>query len=261
MKSVKYLFVVAFLIALYVFGGGPDKKTVTTKPIPANEQPQVVEVQPVPKDGPLVWPPATTEQVSLAADPMADNYLVMLDISGSMGGLVCNGNERKISAAKRAVKIFQERLDASDNVGLYSFSDRIAEVLPIGRHDVEAFGQKVDALRPGGGTPLRQALIKSEELLREIAQAQGGYGSYNLILITDGQSSDGLPGGQAEAIAKATAITIHAVGFCTGKDHSLNIPGYTKFSTAENADQLVESLSRTVQAEQDIFDLSDFDPS
>lgn len=261
MTSTKYFLVVAFLIAIYIFSDSQDNVPGRGQTPSSATEAGTADAGTKPADGPVIWPPSPTYQVSLADNPLADNYLIMLDISGSMTDLVCHGKETKINAAKRAVKIFQQQLDPVDNVGLYTFSDSIDEILPIGRYTAQIFGQNVDDLQAGGGTPLRKALIKSERLLREAAQSQGGYGSYNLILITDGQSSDGEPKNQAETIAKTTAIAINAVGFCTGQQHSLNIAGYTNFSTADNADQLVESLSRSVKAEQDVFDLSDFNPS
>ena len=261
MQANKILFAVFVLAAVYIFIGGPDEQPKHQNqpgPIVAEKNSDSGEQT---SKGPLNWPPATNEIVQLAENPLADNYLVMLDVSGSMGDAVCDGNETKIKAAKRAVKSFFRQLKPDVNLGLYTFSGDIREILPIGRHDNASFDRSVDVLRAEGGTPLREALVLSEKLLRRAAQSQGGYGSYNLILITDGQSSDGEPGPYAKEIALNTAITINAVGFCTGQRHSLNIVGFTNFATAGNAEQLAESLSRTVQAEQDLFDISDFDPS
>jgi len=249
---------IVFAVLAYVVFFDSDE-TPTPKKAPANPDKQIVEQKR--PEGPLVWPPATAQEVQLAANPMTDNYLLMLDTSGSMGENVCAGNEQKITAAKRAVKAFFRNLGPKVNVGLYTFSDSVREVMPIGKHGAEDFDRSVDALVARGGTPLRRALKTSEQLLRKAAQGQGGYGSYNLVLITDGHSSDGKPYQDAQEIAQTTAITINAIGFCTGATHSLNIQGYTNFSTADNAEQLVESLSATVQAEQDAFDVSDFNPS
>ncbi len=209
----------------------------------------------------ISWPPATLDTIELASNPMTDNYLLMMDISGSMADKVCLGDERKIDAAKRAVKAFFKNLGTEVNVGLYTFSKDVSEVLPIGKYANTRFDQAIDSLRAGGNTPLQAALKRSEKLLRSAAQTQGGYGSYNLILITDGQSSDGKPHDLAVEIARSTAITLNAVGFCTGINHSLNIDGYTNFLTADNAEQLVQQLSKTVKAEQEAFDISDFNAS
>ncbi|MCJ9430067.1 vWA domain-containing protein [Kordiimonas marina] len=189
---------------------------------------------------------------------MASNYLIMLDTSGSMGETSCGGSATKINAAKSAIKSFFRHLAPGTNVGLYSFSSDVRKVMPLGRYTHEQFDTRIDRLSADGATPLRQALVTSEKVLRAQAQAQGGYGSYNLVLVTDGQSSDGKPGPVAKAIASDTAININVVGFCTGQDHSLNLPGYTRFSTADSADQLVQSLSKAVKPEQDVFDVSDF---
>jgi len=255
-NNISVLGVIFAVAAYFVFFGG-DENSAPKKTSEGGNR-QVAEQQR--PEGPIVWPPATAQEVQLAANPMADNYLLMLDTSGSMGESVCKGDEQKITAAKRAVKAFFRNLGPDVNVGLYTFSDGIREVMSLGKHRAVDFDSNVDALRARGGTPLRQALETSERLLRKAAQGQGGYGSYNLVLITDGQSSDGEPYEEARNIAQTTAIAINAVGFCTGAGHSLNIAGYTNFSTADNAEQLVESLSATVQAEQDAFDVSDFNP-
>ncbi len=257
-KKSSLILPIIFAVSAYVIFIASDDEPAPKK-VPAEADKEVVEQKR--PEGPLVWPPATVQEVQLAANPMTDNYLLMLDTSGSMGENVCAGSEKKIAAAKRAMKAFFRNLGPDVNVGLHTFSDSVREILPIGKHSANDFDLKVDQLQAQGGTPLRRALKTSEELLRKAAQGQGGYGSYNLVLITDGYSSDGKPYDDARRIAQSTAITINAVGFCTGAGHSLNIAGYTNFSTADNAEQLVESLSATVQAEQDAFDVSDFNPS
>ena len=259
MKKTKIIFVVVFMVVIYAVFGGPDNEGKPRH----NQEPEKTatgEGRSAGREGPLVWPPATTELVQLAANPLADNYLLMLDTSGSMSEAVCGGGERKIKAAKRAVISFFDRLDPAANVGLYTFSETITEVLPVGRHAPADFAKAVNYLSAGGGTPLTEALDVSEAVLRKVAQGQGGYGSYNLIIVTDGQSTDGDPSSEARKIAQMTAVSINAVGFCTGERHSLNIQGFTNFSTAQNAEQLVESLSQSVQPEQTLYDVSDFDP-
>ena len=181
MKKTKIIFVVVFMVVIYAVFGGPDNEGKPRH----NQEPEKTatgEGRSAGREGPLVWPPATTELVQLAANPLADNYLLMLDTSGSMSEAVCGGGERKIKAAKRAVISFFDRLDPAANVGLYTFSETITEVLPVGRHAPADFAKAVNYLSAGGGTPLTEALDVSEAVLRKVAQGQGGYGSYNLFI-------------------------------------------------------------------------------
>lgn len=248
--------------------GGSDPSARAAQPMDASRErasgPQSADVFDDRFEGARVWPPAAQTEITLDPNPLAHNYFLMIDVSGSMGESVCNGDERRINAAKRAVMAFHGDLSRrlpDAKIGLGAFANRVEVILPMGRHDPAMVQAALNRLEHGGGTNLVRSIQVSEAVLREQAQAQGGYGTYNLILLTDGQSGDGDPQGPARQLATNSAITVNAIGFCTGEEHSLNVPGFTKFLVADNAEQLTAVLAETVQAEQPVFDVSGFGPN
>ncbi len=215
--------------------------------------------KPKASSGPLVWPPPSVNPVEPAANPMADNYLVVFDGSGSMLDRQCSGALSKDAVAKEAVKKFAEKLSETDNLGLLAFDHQggLSLRAPLRAGARDPFFLAVDNVRAGGRTPLVKSLVNGYKVLLAQAQAQGGYGSYNLIVITDGASSDGDPSRPARKIVNRSAIRIHVIGFCVDSSHSLNVPGYTTFTTASNPEALYQGLA-DVLAESEEFDPTEF---
>lgn len=202
------------------------------------------------------WPPLPSEPVALAANLIATNYLVLLDTSGSMANSECSGQVSKFDAARAALKAFAGSLGENDQFALAVFTDDAARlVLPFGggASHRQRLGQALAKLAPGGATPLRGAIGFSFQALTEQAQRQVGYGTYRLVVITDGYSTDKDPKEVAMDIVRRSPIEVHAIGFCIGGSHSLNVAGYTRYYTADNPRQLAEGLA-AVRAEVENFD-------
>ena len=60
-------------------------------------------------------------------------------------------------------------------------------------------------------------------------------------------------------IVRQTPFELHVIGFCVpGRTrHSLDIPGYTRYYTAESPEALAKGLA-AVQAEVPVFDATTF---
>jgi len=209
--------------------------------------------------GPTIWPPVPSGPVELKDEPTATNYLVVLDDSGSMDERECSGNETKFRVAQKALKEFATTISPNDYLALATLN-RNGLIVDFGRGTThrQRFAEAVDRLRASGGTPLVSAMQSGYAVLTEQAQRQRGYGTYRLVPITDGASGDGNPGPVAKNIVIGSAIEVHAIGFCTGSGHSLNVQGFTHFYTADNPRQLAEGLA-AVRAEAPVFDPTSFD--
>lgn len=209
--------------------------------------------------GPVVWPPSTDQAIEMADNPLATNYLVVFDGSGSMMHQQCSGKRSKEEVAKEAVKKFASKISEEDALGLLVFDEKnpVKLLAPLRTGDRGYFMEAVDKIKVGGVTPLTRSLVRGQEILEKQAQAQGGYGAYHLVVITDGASSDGDPKNNARKIINSTMIQIHVIGFCVGSGHSLNIPGYTLYTTADNPQKLTEGL-QAVLAESEEFDSTEF---
>jgi uncharacterized protein YegL len=204
------------------------------------------------------WPPVPEKPVQPAADFLADNFLVILDASGSMGESECSGGDPKIVVANKAIKNFAATLPEDANLGLVYFSGRVETASQLGTGNRESFNKALDRITARGGTPLVASLKAGYWNLTEQAQRQNGYGTYRLVVITDGESSDGDPSPTAQRIVESSPISIHVIGFCTGAEHSLNVEGFTAFSTADNPEELAQGLA-SVTAEVAAYTSGSFD--
>jgi hypothetical protein len=207
-----------------------------------------------------LWPPVDPDQVfELAADPLAPNYYVILDGSGSMGSFDCGGGQARIDAAVGALQEFARAVPESANLGLLAFDGLgVSERLPLGPRNRDAFVQAVRRVRSDRGTPLASAIGLGYSSLTEQARKQRGYGSYNLVVVTDGEASDGEdPTDVVEEILAESPVVIHTIGFCIGADHSLNQAGRILYRSATDTAQLRAGLGE-VLAEAPSFDVGSF---
>jgi len=185
------------------------------------------------------WPPVSDE---VDGDLLKENYLVVLDDSGSMKG-------RKITQAKKALLSLAKTLPEEHNLGLVLLNG--SKSVPLGKGSRQDFVQLVRSAEAGGGTPLRKVTTKAYELLTQKASAQRGYGNYHMIVVTDGETSDGSPMPLVEAIVTQTSIQVHVIGFHL-EDHEMNQPALVDYQTAGNSEELVRAFE-AVAAETQTF--------
>jgi Mg-chelatase subunit ChlD len=140
---------------------------------------------------------------SPAGDTARDGIaaLVLMDVSGSMaeGVRTADGKEPKIDVARRAALVLIRQFDAyaaahPDEpvlVGLYEFSERDdqphgREIIPLSRADPARAEGALAAMRPGGGTPIGDAMIAGKRALD-----RAGLSRRHLLVVTDGENTDG----------------------------------------------------------------------
>ncbi len=206
------------------------------------------------------WPRGGADgKTELAANLRMVNYYVVLDGSGSMSDRECAGGATKMEAAKSALAEFAKSVPASAQLGLAAFDGAgTSERVPLGTGNRDHFLSAVRAVSANGGTPLRSSIGLGIEKLEEAARRQLGYGDYNLVIVTDGAASPGEdPGGVVAEVLGRSPVIIHTIGFCIGKDHSLNQPGRTLYRAADNPAELRAGLGE-VLAESPKFDVSGF---
>ena len=208
------------------------------------------------------WPAAVqgkSDQAQVSSDLFARNYYVVLDASGSMTEKACSGDLPKIDAARNALGAFADSLPASANLGLQVFDARgIREQIPLAAGNRDKFKSVLAAVRAGGGTPLHSAITQAYARLEQQGARQLGYGEYHLVVVTDGEASDGQdPTNAVRLILDRSPIVLHTIGFCIGPKHSLNQPGRTIYNAADNPQQLRQHLS-DVLAEAPSFSVTGF---
>lgn len=203
------------------------------------------------------WPPAD-EHVPIAKNLMTSNYYLIVDGSGSMADSQCSGSATKLDAAKVALTQFIGSLPQNNNVGLLTFDHSgIHEKTPLGQNRSDVIAS-INSMSPGSATPLFTSIKKGYDALTVQAKKQLGYGEYHLVIVTDGEASDGQdPTPIVTKILYDTPIVIHTIGFCIRSGHSLNVPGETDYRAANNPEELLQKLTE-VLAESPEYDIDTF---
>jgi Ca-activated chloride channel homolog len=207
-----------------------------------------------------LWPPLNPDDViELAADPLAQNYYVIFDGSGSMRSYDCADGQPRIEAAKAALGEFARAVPERANLGLLAFDTAgVSERLSLGARNRDAFIQAARRIEAAHDTPLASAIRLGYGALTRQARSQRGYGSYNLVVVTDGEASDGEdPSDVVAQILAESTVVIHTIGFCLGDDHSLNQAGRVLYRSATDTAELRAGLGE-VLAEAPSFDVANF---
>ena len=168
--------------------------------------------------------------LSLVVAPLAcaqeavDNVVIVLDSSGSMARPLPGSGMDKMTAAKSALKQVLKSVPESTHVGLLVFSAKGVDndwVYPLGPRDDAKLIQAIDLPRPGGGTPLGEYLKKGADRLLEERAKQFGYGTFRLLVVTDGEADDPKPVDRYTPEIIARGITVDVIGVAMDKAHTL----------------------------------------
>lgn len=249
MNKLKLTLIAIVLTPL--FGCGDD----SSQPSQQVTQPKANQVQQAPKkvekkDSFRYEWLSGIEVMSSDTDNMFDkNYYFVIDGSGSMDGSSCEGNEKKIDIAKRAVIDYSKTLDGN-NLGLIAFDGSgVKERFALSKDNSLGFQSSVKSIRADSGTPLKTSITLAYEKIKKQASKQGGNGEYNLIIVTDGEANSGEdPKSIVREIGEDSPINITTIGFCLGQGHSLNNKEYVHYYPAKNYDSILKGLSK-VQSE------------
>ncbi|WP_416137417.1 ATP-binding protein [Halomonas sp. HK25] len=115
-------------------------------------------------------------------------HLVLLDTSASTLG------EQLLGRAKGVVeRVARQAYAARDQLAVLGFgSDGVTPILPR-RRAPKALLERLDAVGGGGGTPMRQAILRAARLIRQWRQQHAGL-QVRTYLITDGRTRQPLAG-------------------------------------------------------------------
>lgn len=192
-----------------------------------------------------VWPPTPDNAIIIAYFLQQVNIMVVYDGSGSMDNNACGASGNRHQSAVLAVKQFVNAVPNDANLGLYVFDNRGVDLrVPLGTNNKVAFNAALDKISIGSGTPLKSAITAAYYVLERQAQTQLGYGRYILLIVTDGEANTGQsPTRVVNYMVDNTPIEVHTVGLCIRGNHSLNQPGRTFYTDAQNPDQLIAGLT------------------
>ncbi|HNQ90434.1 MAG TPA: VWA domain-containing protein [Verrucomicrobiota bacterium] len=159
------------------------------------------------------------------AQEFQDNVVIVLDASGSMKDPMPGASDgNKMAAAKIALRTVLQQVPETTHIGLLVFSARGIRdpwVYPLGPRNTPALLEAIDRIEPYGNTPLGQYLKLGADRLLQERTRQYGYGSYRLLVVTDGEAQD------QDLVTRYTpdiisrGITMDVIGVAMNRDHTL----------------------------------------
>lgn len=162
-------------------------------------------------------------------DVFVDNVVIVLDASGSMDEPMIDAHGKsvkKMDAAKAALYQAVQQLPPSANVGLLVFSARNVKepwLYPLGPRVDQKLRDAIYLPQPGDGTPLGTYIKMGMNRLVEAWKKQHGYGSYRLLVVTDGEANNE-PAELVDQCVRETimnGIRIDAIGVKMQDRHTL----------------------------------------
>ncbi len=195
----------------------------------------------------LPWAPARAEEKA------HDCLVVVLDGSGSMNDEMPDGRTR-MEVAKPALKTVLGKVPADVWIGIVVFNGQFGGandwIVPLGPRDPQ-MNQKIDAVRPGGSTPLGTYIKMGTDRLLKERETQYNLGRYRLIVVTDGRAD---AGGEASLMERAApeaverGVRLDVIGLGMEDTHALATMA-DSYQPAQNADELDKALAKVVKIE------------
>lgn len=177
----------------------------------------------------------------------ANNIVVILDASGSMKDRFSRDRTlTKMDAAKAALREVLAKVPAETHIGLLVFSGanvRDDWVYPLGAVDMPRLIAAIDLPRPSGGTPLGKYIRIGANRLLAQREKQYNYGSYRLLVVTDGEASDARKVRLYTPEVLNRQIRIDVIGVDMKTEHMLAnmVDSYRR---ADNPGELVAAVSQ-----------------
>jgi len=198
------------------------------------------------------WPGIQAESVEAQPDPNRLIAAIVLDDSGSMSA--------DIDAAKTAVIGALDAMSDRDRVAVLALN--AGTILPF-TTVAEARSMLPNLLQPirsDGSTPLTGAIRTAQTLLGQEAAMVRGFGSFRLIVTTDGQADDDAAlNAEIEQLAARTPIQVTTIGIGISGNHVLRRKALGSFVDVSDVSALQQALQAAV-AENSAFDaITNFD--
>ena len=177
------------------------------------------------------------------------SIVVILDNSGSMSARMTGGDTR-MAAAKRSLQAVLNLTPATARVGVVLLNPpRIGEpwLVPLGPIDPGSMRQAVQGIVAGGPTPLGAAMKTAADALLGLRD-QSRYGTYKLLIVSDGEANDRRLVERYLPEAQARGLLIDVIGVDMAQQHSLATRANTYRNAADPA-SLEQAISAVVLGE------------
>ncbi len=174
-----------------------------------------------------------------------DNIVVVLDASGSMRQRMAGSRLTRMEAAKQALLKVMQQVTETTQVGLLVFSSQNLKTdwaYPLGPLDRPKLEAAIKRPEPGGGTPLGEYLKKGADALLTQREKQRGYGTFRLLVVTDGEATDQPLVDRYLPDVLTRGITVDVIGVDMKSDLALATRVHA-YRRANNPKELTEAVS------------------
>jgi uncharacterized protein YegL len=175
---------------------------------------------------------------------MKTNVIVVLDDSGSMNEPMARQNTTRMLAAKQALIQVLEILPDDTHVGVVLLNGRLDGdpwVIPLGPVDLDRVRGLLDRVQAGGGTPLGKFLKTGADALLA-AREKDHYGSYRLLVVTDGEATDEQKVNRYLPDILSRGLTVDVIGVDMAETHSL-ATRVSSYRQADNPQSLTKAIT------------------
>ncbi|MEM1398880.1 MAG: vWA domain-containing protein [Pseudomonadota bacterium] len=197
------------------------------------------------------WPAQDVAEVEATPDPNRRITAIVLDDSGSMGS--------QMEPAKSAVLQALGSMAAQDRVAVIALNKGV--VLPFTPvEDAEApLRNALQRVHSDGGTPLTGAVANAKQMLEGEAAAARSFGTYRMIVTTDGEADDGRAlTNVIEEIAAVTPIQIATIGIGIHGGHVLRRDDLGSFVDVSNVEALASALQDAIAENTSFSAITEF---
>ena len=190
-----------------------------------------------------------------AAD-IHNTTVIVLDGSGSMNDSMTDQRTgesvKKMDAAKKALKDVLRKVPLDTHVGILVFtSGRMGWLTdpPLGPVKENIFSA-LDQVSPGGGTPLGLGIKNGTDMLLHDRQTQNNVGRYQLIVVTDGENTQGPGVDEYAPLVAPRGIRMDVIGVAMpgGATHQL-AQWADSYQPADDAVSLQTALKKAIVVE------------
>lgn len=174
-----------------------------------------------------------------------DCVVIVFDDSGSMDEGF--GGERRMDAAKRGLKAVLRSVPKSTWIGILALN--AGWIYQLGPNDSARLSDMIERIETNGGTPLARNIKAGADRLMAEREKQFGYGSYQLLVVTDGQETEDDRAIEAyPPEVRSRGLTLDVIGVGIGEKHTLRKNAHS-YRSADNPAALERAI-REVLAER-----------
>ena len=165
--------------------------------------------------------------------PVATVFVV--DVSGSMEGT-------RIQSVRTAMQSAREFVKPTTQVGVVEFNDTAMKRLPIAEFDLNQqarYAAIAEDLAPGGGTAMYDGIVLGLQMLEDQRAANPEVKPI-LVVLTDGETTDGLQFSDVDNVIEGLRIPVYTVGFEADLDELDRVSSLVEAASIDASEEDVE---------------------